>query len=103
MHMRMSLRAGAAAYEVAMPLLGPPEKLQFLKWNMYFDADCTCVTVSKYHRPLSIRTDKFAVFQVWKSGTSDPLANKFRRNIFADRNKFAVTPDLEKSNQGLKT
>ena len=28
----------------------------------------------------------------WKSGTN-PLANKFRRNKFADRNKFAVTPD----------
>ena len=37
MHMRMSLRARAEAYEVAMPLLGPPEKLQLLKWNVYFD------------------------------------------------------------------
>ena len=46
MHMRMSLRARAEAYEVAMPLLGPPEKLQLLKWNMYFDAGCTCVKES---------------------------------------------------------
>ena len=44
--MCMSLRARAEAYEVAMPLLGPPEKLQLLKWNMYFDADCTCLKES---------------------------------------------------------
>ena len=46
MHMRMSLRARAEAYEVAMPLLGPSEKLPLLKWNMYFDAGCTCVKES---------------------------------------------------------
>ena len=44
--MCMSLRARAEAYEVAMPLLGPPEKLQLLKSNMYFDADCTCLKES---------------------------------------------------------
>ena len=46
MHMRMSLRARAEAYEVAMSLLGPSEKLPLSKWNMYFDAGCTCVKES---------------------------------------------------------
>ena len=41
--MRMSLRARAEAYEVAMPLVRPPEKLQLLKWNMYFESGCICV------------------------------------------------------------
>ena len=46
MHMRMSLRSRAEAYEVAMPLLGPPEEIQLLKWSTYFDACCTCVKES---------------------------------------------------------
>ena len=44
--MCISLRARAEVYKVAMPLLGPPEKLQLLKWNMYFDAGCTCLKES---------------------------------------------------------
>ncbi len=44
--MCMSLRARAEAYEVAMSLLEPPEKLQLLKWNMYFDTGCTCLKES---------------------------------------------------------
>ena len=56
--MRMLLRARAEAYEVAMPLLRPPEKLQLLNWNMYFDSGCTCVkeTSTVAHR------NKFADF-----------------------------------------
>ena len=33
MHMRMSLRARTEAYEVAMPLLGPPEKAPIIKMD----------------------------------------------------------------------
>ena len=37
----------------------------------------------------------------WKSGTN-PLANKFRRNKFADRNKFSVTPVFSGLDSGIK-
>ena len=86
MHMRMSLRARAEAYEVAMPLLGPPEKFQLLKIN----GTCTLTLVapvSKNRQPCPSGTNSL-IF--WKSGTN-PLANKFRRNKFADRYKVAVT------------
>ena len=38
--------ARVEVYEMAMPLLGPPEKLQLLKRNMYFDAGFTYVKES---------------------------------------------------------
>ena len=88
MHMRILLRARAEAHEMAMPLLGTPEKLQLLNWNMYFDAGYTCVKESStVAHPQQIRRLSGNLEQI-----QYPPANKLRRNKFADRNKFAVTP-----------
>ena len=70
MHMRMSLRARAEAYEVAMPLLGPPEKLQLL------NGTCTLTLVapvsSGVARPLKMVGHKYGK---WSLKCPHPLIN----------------------------